>query len=237
MLYRLNKYFMLSLLGTFTVLAADVPVDAAGNSLKGSPLVSLYKQKTKPEKGPIRIRFIIDDSLATKVEWDESFYKRHLILREVKKGFTGYMYQFENDLLSATAECDERNAQAHVSVVLKVSDISTGYSNEDFMNFYQLKLDSSINYTVAEFPSSKTELGYIQFNEPRKGRLKLSHGAIRKLRKYGDQIADAFVQAKLQELIAHLHKGIKGSKEQVSQKMAVCQQAMDDNLDDMKSDP
>lgn len=236
MLSNLNKTVMLAV-GLFGGLVSAMSANSAAEqfapgelSLKSSPLVSLYKQTGKPEKGPVRIRFEIDDSLATKVEWDEDFYKRHLILREVKKGFTGYMYQFENDLISPESQCDGRNSKAHVNVVLKVSDITTGYSNDDFMNFYQLKLDSSINYTVAEVAPIKAELGYIQFNEPRKGRLKLSHGAIKKLRKHGNRTAKLFVEGKLEALIALLHKGLKGSEAQINKTMALCHQVMGDDL-------
>lgn len=233
MLSNLNKTVMLAAGLFIGLLTSNSKATQTANgelSLKSSPLVSLYKKTGKPEKGPVRIRFEIDDSLATKVEWDEDFYKRHLILREVKKGFTGYMYQFENDLISAESQCDGRNSKAHVNVVLKVSDISTGYSNDDFMNFYQLKLDSSINYTVSEVEPIKAELGYIQFNEPRKGRLKLSHGAIKKLRKHGDRTAKLFVEGKLEALIALLHKGLKGPEAQINKTMALCQQVMGDDL-------
>jgi hypothetical protein len=234
--YSLNKRVVTNILLLVILLLSTISIEASNdNSLVSESLVNndkvqLYIQKDRPEKGPIRVSFEIDDTLATKVSWDTNFEKRHLILREVKKGFTGYMYELENDLISPESQCDNRNSLSHVNVVLKVSEITTGYKNEDFMNFYRLKLDSAILYTQNKYNSSKAELGYIQFNEPRKGRLKLSFGAIKKLRKHGDKLAQSFAQAKLPELITYLHEGIQGTKAQISEKVLVCQQTMGDNL-------
>ena len=131
-----------ALLSLTMPIKADSLQPTNNQILKQHPLVSLYQQSDKPEKGPIRIQFAIHDNLATKVEWDEDFKKRHLILRAFKKGFTGHMYRFESDLMAAQSQCDSRNQQAHVNVALRVKDIISGYSKNDFMDFYQLKLES-----------------------------------------------------------------------------------------------
>lgn len=149
---------------------------------------SQYKGNRYQDSGPIRFKLVTTQAVDRYQSWDRDFYKRHLILREVKKGFTSYMYILESQILEMGGRCSIDFGNQYIYVQINTIDIAANQPYSFSQNLRDLQLEFAIH--SQRFPVQRFSTISFERNNHKKYRLTIQHRE--KLRNYGRYLAKVF---------------------------------------------
>jgi len=186
-----------------------------------------YTKAKKREKGPVRISFTLDNTLTSSVDWDENFYKRHIVLREIKKGGNRYLYEFENDLMDNTSKCYYLKKSKYVNFDTQVNmiDVQVRKSKANKLNYAV-----NIGMTTKSLASESYDeliINKLSFKSKKRGKFSLNAEHKSELRQFGFNNAKNAVMENLSEVISYLHQGTRKPTDMTSQRIAECLAVME----------
>jgi len=181
-----------------------------------------YTKAKKREKGPVRISFTLDHTLTSSEDWDESFYKRHIVLREIKKGGNRYFYEFENDLMDKTSKCYFLKKRKYVSfdTLVNMLDVQVNKSKANKLS-YSLSIGMTTKSLTTE-AYDELMINTLRFKSKKRGKFSLSADHKNELRQFGFSNAKNAVIENLDQIITYLHQGSRVSKDITTQRIADC---------------
>ncbi|PKG83284.1 hypothetical protein CXF85_11175 [Colwellia sp. 75C3] len=227
MIKHLNKLALLTCLAVVSLNVEGVKAMSAETTPTAAEYSKHYTKAKKREKGPVRISFTLDHTLTSSADWDDNFYKRHIVLREIKKGGNRYLYEFENDLMDNTSKCYYLKKRKYVSFDTHVNmlDVQVNQSKANKLN-YRMNIGLSTKALATE-TYDELMINDLSFKSKKLGKFSLNAEHKRELRQFGFNNAKNSVMKDLNELISYLHQGTRTSTDITTQRIADCLAVME----------
>jgi len=230
-IYSQSKTLFISLLCALVIISFSVTAKDEDNRITSgySKFASHYLKPKSREKGPVRTEFLINPDISGSLNWDPNFYKRHLLLREFKKGANRFLYELESNLLSNSSKCYTRISSKFINIELLVNQLDYNEVEDDYL----LDLNVSSSEIDIKVPIS---LEYINFVSRANGKLKLDMDSKSELRTLGFVHTKDVINQNLETLITHLYSKRKKVKKKYKERLDNCLKAMTVKLESISID-